>query len=65
MTHIWYSRSGMRRGLIIALAATWLWMGWAISWAMQALPHQNAIPELKLLPSSCSLCQQKISSKRI
>ena len=32
MTYSWYSSRGMRRGLIIALAALCLWMGWLIGW---------------------------------
>ena len=60
MTYSWHSSRGMRRGLVIALAALCLWMGWLIGWVMKSNSSGPVLLELQPIPGNCSVCKQTI-----
>ncbi len=56
--HSFYSPRGARRGLVIALAALSMWMGWAVGWVMST--PQTAEVQLKIQnPQACKPCESK------
>jgi hypothetical protein len=53
MTSPFYSSSGARRGLVIAMAAICLWVGWAVGWLMSpSIATQNYF-QIELKPITC------------
>jgi hypothetical protein len=59
MNSSFYSPSGARRGLIIALAAICMWMGWAVGWLMTPEPHVKAQLKIQTAPASYKSCECK------
>jgi hypothetical protein len=59
MKSSFYSPTGARRGLVIALAAVCLWTGWAVGWLMSPQPKVKAQLEIQNIPASCKTCESK------
>ena len=59
MNTSFYSPTGARRGLVIALAAVCLWMGWAVGWLMSPQPQVKTELQIQTTPASCKACESK------
>jgi hypothetical protein len=64
MIRSWHSPRGLRRGLIIAMAALSFWMCWLLGWKVQSIFRYPVTIEINLVPSSCSICSRIPSNSK-
>ncbi len=52
----WYSAVGCRRGLVLALAGTCLWIGWVLGWTSSQSKISNPSIHFEKITQGCPEC---------